>query len=87
MTIKKLGPNMTELQYSDGRRVLVSYETPCAAFTPRTEAGNEIRLSAWWKSNRFHSRTTSAHVSQWLKENGAQDVVAVLPETIAGMME
>lgn len=64
MKLIKLGPNMTELEYADGTRVLVSYETPVAALIPRS---NGETAGGWKKSDRFFSRTTSAHISKWLE--------------------
>ena len=75
MKIKKLGPNMTELEYADGARVLVSYETPVAAYT---------KALGFVKSDRFHSRTTSQHISQWL--DGVQ-ATPVKVEMLITLME
>lgn len=59
MKLTKLGPNMTELEFSDGLRVLISYETPVAA--------RYSGLSAI-KSDQYFSRSTTAHVKKWLGE-------------------
>lgn len=49
----------------DGRRILVSYDTPVAVFVP----GKGL-----FKSERFYSRTTSRHVSQFVEKMGGAEV-------------
>jgi hypothetical protein len=61
---KKFGSNVTELEFDDGTRVLFSYETPCAAYVPRSCGETP---GGWWKLNRHVSRATAAHVKDWLK--------------------
>jgi hypothetical protein len=88
MQIKKLGPNMTELSYKDGRRVLVSYETPVAAFTPDYRVPySHWAGPTWLKNKRFVSRSSQDHAKAWLEENCAQSVRTVAQEVIEEMMD
>lgn len=57
MKVRILGPNQTELTYSDGTQVFFSYETPVAVFIPGY--GYKQTATKW-------SRTTSRHVNKWL---------------------
>jgi hypothetical protein len=66
MKLVQLGSNQMELQVGDAR-ILVSYETPVAAYTP--ERGY-IRTAKFW------SRTTSKHINRWLPTN----TVAIVPQ-------
>ena len=56
MKLRKIGNNETELTLSDGTQVLISYETPVAAY----RAGETYRTSKKW------SATTSKHINKWL---------------------
>jgi len=58
--IRQAGSNRTELRAGD-TRILFSYDTPVAGFSP--EYG-------YFKTETFHSVTTSRHVNQWLKGEG-----------------
>jgi len=58
MNIKTIGPNMTQLDLSDGTQVLVSYGTPVAAFVPGI---------GYARTDRKWSQTTSRHISKWLQ--------------------
>ena len=78
MKLLKLGPNLTEISYQDGTRVLVSYATPVAAWTPK-DGGK------WIKADHFYSRTTSAHVKKWLPED-YQLVNQVTPDAVAALL-
>lgn len=63
MKISKIGPNITEVCLVTGHRILVSYETPVAAFVPS---------KGYIKSDRFFSRTTGRHIVQWVKDGAGQ---------------
>lgn len=52
-----MSQNRTTVTLTDGRTVLVSYETPVAALIP---GRGYVRSATRW------SRTTSKHVTQWL---------------------
>ena len=65
MKLKQLGPNRTQLTYSDGLEVLWSYETPVAA---KLADGTYVKTSTKW------SATTSRHINQWLDGVNAVEV-------------
>lgn len=74
MELKRYGPNVAEITTADGARVLFSYSEPVAAYVPG------LRLDfAWIKTAQFFSRTTSGHVSKWLRDNGAPAHVPAVP--------
>ena len=77
MKLLKFGPNMTELQYADGLRVLVSYETPVAA---RLEDGEYVR------AKRFVSRSTNHHIAKWIPA-GTPGVREIAIEDLAALVE
>jgi hypothetical protein len=62
MKLKKYGPNVTELAFDDGTRVLFSYETPVAAWIPGF---------GFQRTNRYYSRATASHIRNWLIDNDA----------------
>ncbi len=59
MELDKQGPNVTVLKLHDGARMLFSYTTPVAVIDARGKA---------FKTSRFYSRTTTAHVNQFLAQ-------------------
>lgn len=65
MKLKQIGSNQTELQFSCGSRVLVSYETPVAAYLP--EIG-------YVRTDTKFSSTTSRHINKWLEGVNAREV-------------
>lgn len=65
MELKRLSPSMSEIVFSDGTRLLFSYETPVAA---RLSRGGNV------KTDKYFSRTTSGHVSSWLNGEAARVV-------------
>lgn len=60
MELQRLGANVAVINLSSGARILFSYDTPVAAYIPG---------EGYIKSERFFSRTTTAHVAQFLKGN------------------
>lgn len=66
MKLKRLGANVTELETPRGVRILFSYETPVAAMVPIGTIPGWSENHTHYRSDRFFSRTTSAHVSSWL---------------------
>lgn len=60
MNLTPLGANKTELEIGD-LTILFSYKTPVAYH----QAG-----IGYAKTNKFWSRTTSKHITQWLRANG-----------------
>lgn len=80
---KRHGANVVEVVANDGTRVLFSYDQPVAAFVVETDS-LDIKappVTAFVRTSRFWSRTTSRHVAEWLQENGA-DALTVDQETI-----
>jgi len=57
--LKPLGANQNQVTSSNGTIVLMSYETPVAAFIP---GQGVIRTSKKW------SATTSKHINKWLQQ-------------------
>ena len=61
-TIKKIGQQAArEYRYPNGAHVLFSYATPVGAYIPGL---------GWLETERKYSRTTSKHVTQWLRRQG-----------------
>lgn len=56
-----MSQNQTRVQLTDGREVLVSYQTPVAAYIPGR---------GYVRSDKYWSRTTSKHVSQYCGRPG-----------------
>lgn len=67
MKINQLSPSSHEAAFTDGTRILYSYETPVAAFLP---------AQGYVKTAKFHSRTTGRHIAQWLKDGAGQFIHA-----------
>ena len=65
MLIEKIGPNMTVLKLNNGGEILFSYETPVAANIP---GRGKI------KTDRYFSRTTSRHISDWTHDQRPETV-------------
>lgn len=65
MELRHLTPSMAVLMFHDGLRILFSYDTPVAAYIPD---------KGYIKSDRFFSRTSSAHVSKFTRGNVARSV-------------
>lgn len=80
MNTEKLGPNARVLAFRDGTRVLISYETPVAAYVPGI---------GHLRTDKYHSRTTHGHVNTWLDRQGmgALDVRSVPQSRIDMLME
>jgi hypothetical protein len=55
MKVTNIGSNMTEIRCG-GYTILVSYETPVAAFDS----------NGFYKTSKYHSNTTSKHINKWL---------------------
>ena len=55
--IEVLKANMTVL-YTDNFTILYSYSTPVAC--------RDIKNHTYYRTNEFHSVTTSKHINQWL---------------------
>lgn len=59
MKFKQIGSNRTEVETKEGVYVLISYETPVAAFIP----GEGV-----WREDTSSSRTTAKHINQWIRD-------------------
>lgn len=76
MKLKQLAANQTELRFSDGSVVFVSYETPVAAFIPG---------SGYYRTTERYSVTTSKHITQWLRRMtglGNYETQTMTPEAL-----
>ena len=63
MRIKSLGANKTEVR-TNKIRLLISYETPVCYIDYMADP------PIAYKSDTFHSITTSKHINQWLLDYG-----------------
>lgn len=68
MKLRKLANNVTELLLSDGTQVLISYETPVAAYR-NVNGGTYYRTTTKW------SATTNRHINNWLPDNQVSPVI------------
>lgn len=77
--IKNIGSNKTEVQVNE-RFILISYETPVAAFLPGQGVVRESVSS---------SRTTAKHINQWIRSEFGEGVTEryVPREDIAKLLE
>lgn len=67
MKIKRIKPNVTEIELSEGNRVLFSYYTPVAHTYLTPEGRVYYRTETKW------SNTTQKHINSWLPKNLAED--------------
>ena len=74
MKLTPIRANMTELELSNGVRVLFSYQTPVAI---QNDSGY-MRTSKSW------SKTTSRHINQWI---GGQDAKQMPQEFFDGLVK
>lgn len=65
MRVKSIAANQTEVHLQDGTVVLVSYETPVAAFIPG---------QGYYYTATKYSKTTTKHINQWLPRMAAKVV-------------
>ena len=76
MKVKSLGKNKTQIK-ADDKIILISYETPVAAW---------IRGRGYLRTAKYHSVTTSRHIVEWLREMDAQEVIPVAQEELDKML-
>lgn len=65
MKLNPIKANMTELEFTNGLRVLFSYKTPVAICNT---SGEYMKTSKKW------SQTTSRHINKWLDGRQAQEM-------------
>lgn len=63
---KSIGPNQTEVSLGSGVTILVSYQTPVAAFI---SGRGFLRTTGW-------SRTTAKHINAWIGDKKRGEVVS-----------
>lgn len=73
ININKIGQNVTEIEYEDFIRILISYRTPVAAYIP---SKGYIKTAKKW------SMTTTRHINKWLNFNHVSDCQTVPQEEI-----
>ena len=73
MKLHPIAANQTQLDIGQGVEVFFSYQTPVAAFIP---GQGYIRTNHKW------SRTTSKHITKWLRGYAAQDVDQSVLDTL-----
>jgi hypothetical protein len=56
MTVSKIGSNQSEIRFTNGVRILVSYQTPVAAYHP---LDGYLRVSG-------ESKVTTRHINKWV---------------------
>jgi len=61
MKIRKTGNNTIVFELLNGSSVLVSYETPVAAYMP-------VNGGTYYCTNKKWSATTSRHIKNWLPD-------------------
>lgn len=64
--VKPIGANQTELNIGSGVQILISYQTPVAAFV---SGRGYLRTTG-------NTRTTSKHISQWIGDKKRGEVVS-----------
>lgn len=74
MEVRAIGSNQTEVETSDGTRILVSYSTPVAAY---------IAGRGYVRTSEHYSKTTTSHINKWL--DGAECEI-VTPAEIKGLV-
>ena len=75
MKLHNLAANQTQLDIGQGVEVFFSYQTPVAAFIPG---------QGYLRTNEKFSRTTSKHITKWLRGYAAQSVDQSVLETLVG---
>lgn len=73
ININKIGQNVTEIEYEDFIRILISYRTPVAAYIPN---------KGYIKTSTKRSVTTTRHINKWLNFNHVSDCQTVPREEI-----
>jgi hypothetical protein len=74
MQLRTFGNNQTAIAFADGSEIFFSYQTPVAGFSPG--------LGYFQTAAKF-SRTTSRHVSTYLRDHGprvSDKPIATLPQ-------
>jgi hypothetical protein len=82
MKVKQLRNNVTEIcKCGNDLVVLYSYETPVAykVWVPQINQNNLYDYN-YYKVDKFYSKTTSRHISDWLKNDNWSGVVDVVSE-------
>ncbi len=74
LKIHQLGSNMVELELGD-TWILFSYSTPVAARVPG---------EGWFRTEKFHSMTTSRHINKWL---GGREAATMPQEFFDGLAD
>jgi hypothetical protein len=69
--IKKIGSNMAEVQFGNGTRVLISYQTKVAAYVP----GKGVFVTS-----TYYSQTTNRHISKWGRSQPTHDLRTSVPQ-------
>ena len=77
MKLNSLKSNQTEVSLKGGTVVFFSYQTPVAGFTPDM---------GYFRTEEFHSTTTSRHINNWLKREEAEDVELVSQKALDELM-
>ena len=77
MKLVSLKKNQNEVHLKGGVIVLFSYQTPVAGFTPDM---------GYFRTEEFHSTTTSRHINNWLQEEGVDNVELVSQASLDELM-
>jgi len=73
MTVRSPQPNRTDISFSNGNMLLVSYENAVGLYSPKR--GLLI-------TTKNYSRTTFGHVRNWRKENFPSEPVIPVDQSI-----
>ena len=74
MKLNSLKSNQTEVTLKGGTVIFFSYQTPVAGFTPDT---------GYFRTEEFHSTTTSRHINNWLEREGVSNVASTEVELVS----
>ena len=73
MKLVALKKNQNEVHLKGGVVILFSYQTPVCGFSPDM---------GYFRTEEFHSTTTSRHINNWLREEDADKVELVSQEQL-----
>ena len=72
MKLIPVAANQNEVELENGTTVFFSYKTPVAAHIPG---------QGYYRTEDYHSVTTSKHIGQFMKRNGAHGHYHVKPQS------
>jgi hypothetical protein len=73
MRQNNIGPNQTEIEYSNGTQIFFSYATPVAGWS--SEVG-------WFRTTKKYSKTTSRHINKYFEAISEEFITELDPTAI-----